>query len=112
MTGALVVPRMVEAKQVSLQGYVTRDRNSSGGIDRKVRPLRVDSIEFPDLVNITVSGLVVQYAQNVSSLKLPKLENVRGALALDLSGGPAISLSFPSLRVVQNDILIAGKIDA
>ncbi|OBT65092.1 hypothetical protein VE03_05224 [Pseudogymnoascus sp. 23342-1-I1] len=111
MTGPLVVPRMVETDQISFQGLLIRNRNSSGGIDREVRPLRVDSIEFPDLVNITESGMFINYATNVSSLKLPKLENIRGSFNLDLSGGPAISLSFPSLRIVQYSILIQGKID-
>ena len=103
---------MVEAQQLALQGYFTQNRNSSGGVDRTVRPLRVDSIEFPDLVNITEWGMSVMYAHNLSSLKLPKLENIRGTLNLDLSEGPAISLSFPGLRLAFSGILIKGKIDA
>lgn len=92
---------MVESKQLYLQGYSIRYLNSSVETDKEIRPLRVDSIEFPDLVNITRDGMSIKHANNVSSLKLTKLENVRDSLKLDLSRGPAISLSFPSLRIVD-----------
>ncbi|OBT73201.1 hypothetical protein VF21_08720 [Pseudogymnoascus sp. 05NY08] len=113
MTGSLVVPRMVETQQLSIQGHSTQNRNSSGGVDIEIQPLRVDSIEFPNLVNITeYGGMSVMYAHNLSSLKFPKLENIRGTLNLDLLEGPAISLSFPGLRLAYSGILIKGKIDA
>lgn len=111
MTGPVVVPRMVEMKQFSFEGFYPWYINNSSAIEERARYLRVDSIDFPDLVNITDSGMQIKYAHNVSSLKFPKLENVYRVINLDLSGGPAISLSFPSLRVV-GAILIQGKIDA
>ncbi|KFY48609.1 hypothetical protein V495_01190 [Pseudogymnoascus sp. VKM F-4514 (FW-929)] len=113
MTGPLVVPGINETTQLSLHGYTLQRRNNSAptGIDLEVRPLRVDSIEFPDLVS-TKSGLSIKYATNVSSVKFPKLESVMGVeLEIDLSGGPAISLSFPKLRIVDN-VKVVGKIDA
>lgn len=98
-----MVPRVVQANQVSIDGYSRLYANSSTN-------LRLDSIDFPDLVNIT-HGLYIQNAQNVSSLKFPKLENIELSLNINLSAGPVVSLSFPKLRVVH-DILITGKIDA
>lgn len=88
MTGPLVVPRMVESRQLYLQGYSIRYLNSSVETDKEIRPLRVDSIEFPDLVNITRDGMSIKHANNVSSLKLPKLEDVRGSLSSIFRGGP------------------------
>jgi hypothetical protein len=110
MAGPLVVPRMIEAQQVALRGYYPLYYDNSSAIEKAARYLRVDSIDFPDLVNIT-GGMYITYAHNVSSLKLPKLKNIGSSLELDLSGGPAISLSFPSLRIIHG-ILIKGKIDA
>jgi hypothetical protein len=45
-------------------------------------------------------------------VKFPKLETIGGVeLDIDLSGGPAISLSFPKLGIVDN-VKVVGNIDA
>lgn len=111
MTGPLVVPGVAQAKQLSIHGFSRWYANMSTNFDEGPRNLRVDSIDFPDLVNITQWGLSIRNAQNVSSLKFPKLENIERSLDIDLSTGPAVNLSFPRLRVVR-DIVITGKIDA
>lgn len=107
MTGPLVVPRMVEAHGIYISGY-DNCCNFSATVPEP-RNLLVDSIDFPDLVNATV--LSVKNAQNVTSLKFPKVENISALLDIDLLAGPAISLSFPSLRVARA-IIIKGEIDA
>ncbi len=113
MTGPLAVPRLVDTQQLSIHGHYPWYLDTSAAVEAGARYLRIDSIEFPDLVNITVSGMSVKYAHNVSSLKMPKLENlISGSLDIDLSGGPAINMSFPSLLTAYRGVYLTGNIDA
>ncbi|KFY11728.1 hypothetical protein V492_04295 [Pseudogymnoascus sp. VKM F-4246] len=133
LTGPIALPGVGEVHQINFQGgYKLRDNitaaelkdladkpsldeadilNYTGG--KGLQLLNMSSIDFPDLVNVSI-GLGVRIADsgNLSSLTMPKLEYIHDALLLDLSGGPAISLSFPKLSRVLRGISVTGKIDA
>ncbi|OBT57050.1 hypothetical protein VE04_02359 [Pseudogymnoascus sp. 24MN13] len=97
--GSLVVPGPVKLKSVSIQGQ----------LNREVDPTNLTTIDFPDIVNIT-GQLNIQNADKLSSLKMPKLEIVLGSLHIDLSGGPGINLTFPSLYSVGPGLFIKGNV--
>ncbi|KFY01260.1 hypothetical protein V490_01000, partial [Pseudogymnoascus sp. VKM F-3557] len=107
ITGPFVVPRLLEAEHVSFRGYTRRVPEDEDPIS-----LAVESIEFPDLVNVTQWGVSISFANNVSSIKFPKLERAKW-LNFDLSGGPGVNLSFPNLIATDaHGISLTGNIDA
>lgn len=98
--GSLVIPDLVKVGSVDI-----------GGTYYDHEPyLTLSTIDLPDLVNIT-GQFVMRSANNVSSLTVPKLEVVHSTLYLDLSGGPAINLTFPSLSFVGAGLAVWGNID-
>lgn len=109
--GSLVIPGLLEVKQSSFDGYWPWWLRDPAAIESAARFLDMTSIDMPDLVNITENGIFISYADKLSSLKLPKLKNIRGPMVIDLSRGPAINMSFPSLYSTST-IHLAGKIDA
>ena len=79
-------------------------------------PMNLTSLELPDLINVT-GALQIEYANQLEAFNVPNLENVDW-LEIDLSAKdgysapPAINLSFPSLYRVPGGIFMAGNIDA
>ncbi|RDW63498.1 hypothetical protein BP6252_11043 [Coleophoma cylindrospora] len=95
--GALAVPSIVTASQI--------DYEDSAGL------LNLTSLDLPDLEQIVATGFFIYGAAKLSELNAPKLRTIRGSLTLNLVGGPAINLSFPSLEVVESGIYLNGTID-
>jgi len=54
---------------------------------------------------------MIDYADELSSLSVPKPNRIAGAPDFDLTGGPAINLSFPSLEFVSMGVILTGKFD-
>jgi hypothetical protein len=100
----------VTVETLSLNGYIySPPEGEEEPIDLS---LQVQSIEFPDLVNVTEWGLSIHHVNNLSSISFPKLEYAR-SLSFNLSGGPLVNLSFPNLRATDaSGISIIGNIDA
>ncbi|KAH7417864.1 hypothetical protein BKA64DRAFT_738411 [Cadophora sp. MPI-SDFR-AT-0126] len=70
-----------------------------GWEDAKLQdPLNLMSINFPNQRNVTLGSFKIDNADQITSLQLPKLVQIAGGLDIDLRGGPAIDLSFPSLQ--------------
>jgi hypothetical protein len=101
-----------QVEQISIEGYHPSYVDDPDQGPRETRFMSIDSIEFPDLVNVTDWGLSIGWAHNISSIKFPKLEYA-SSLDFDLSGGPVVKLSFPNLRATGVfGISIIGNIDA
>lgn len=98
--GSLVIPDLVKLNSVDIGGKYYQGEPY----------LTLSTIDLPDLVNIT-RQFVIRSANNVSSLTMPKLEIVDWRLYIDLSGGPAINLTFPSLSSVGAALGVKGNID-
>ena len=73
--------------------------------------LDITRISFPDLVNISRSGLRIGDISTLSILEFPKLENIDASLSLDMAYGPPINITFPKLTHVDSGIYVIGNID-
>jgi hypothetical protein len=110
--GPLTIPNITSAQQLTFYGIHPRtDPLGVGDPIRPADPLNLTSLDLPDLVNITSRSFMIDYADELSSLTVPKLNRIAGALDFDLTGGPAINLSFPSLEFVSMGVILTGKID-
>ncbi|KFY29800.1 hypothetical protein V494_08470 [Pseudogymnoascus sp. VKM F-4513 (FW-928)] len=105
--GPLRIPGMAEVSSITING--TSSSGSSNGF-ASISPSNITSLDLPDLENVT-SNFKISDAHSLSSLNVPKLNNVTGLLEIDLSFGPAINFSFPSLSYARA-IMLVGKIDA
>lgn len=109
-TGPLALPGLTELFGISIRDYYGRYGES--GVSHGASPTRVTTIDLPDLVNITVQSFIIEHADSISSLNVPKLRKIRQDLNLNFTGGPALNLSFPSLvEVSYGSIYIEGEIN-
>ena len=110
--GSLVVPDLVKLKSVYISGDYYPNVYSNGEWhpnDEAPTYFGINTINFPDLVNIT-GQIDVHNANNVSSLTMPKLEFV-DSVYIDFSGGPAINLTVPSLSSIGAGLFVKGDIN-
>lgn len=110
MEGQLGVPGLTEAESVWLEGISEYRSPYNQSVLTHGVPLRLTSINLPDLVTIKYGSLYINKATNLTSLEVPKLTSIDIDLSINLTGGPAIELSFPSLRRVRF-ISLTGNID-
>ncbi|KFY95237.1 hypothetical protein V500_02873 [Pseudogymnoascus sp. VKM F-4518 (FW-2643)] len=110
-TGPLAMPGLTELSSFKIGGYYNGTRFDDGP-DYVLFPATVTSIDLPDLVNITSYSFNIYIAHSISSLSVPKLRHIGSDLSLNLTGGPAINLTFPSLFDVRGGIYLFGEIDA
>lgn len=110
-TGPLAIPGLTELSSVTIAGSYNRTRLANDP-DYVLIPATVTSIDLPDLVNITAYNFNIVTAHSISSLSVPKLRHIGNDLSLNLTGGPAINLTFPSLFDVRGGIYLYGEIDA
>ncbi|OBT85112.1 hypothetical protein VE02_06481 [Pseudogymnoascus sp. 03VT05] len=104
-TGPLEVPGLTELSGLGIRGTYSGTSQDKG----LLLPTNVTSIDLPDLVNITI-GMSIENAASITRVNLPKLRHIDIDLRLNFTGGPAISLTFPSLADVSS-IAIYGEID-
>ncbi|KFY22725.1 hypothetical protein V493_06373 [Pseudogymnoascus sp. VKM F-4281 (FW-2241)] len=104
-TGPLELPGLTGLYEYETRGFYAGDYSETG----LIHPSNITSIDLPDLVNIT-TDIKIEDADMITSLNFPKLREVHD-IRLNLSGGPAINLTFPSLTDV-NRVAIFGEIDA
>ncbi|OBT71450.1 hypothetical protein VF21_10610 [Pseudogymnoascus sp. 05NY08] len=102
LDGSLVVPDLVKLDSLYLSGNWYPKQPVATN-------LTLSTIDFPDLVNLT-GQINIRNADKVSTLKMPKLEVVGDSVSIDLSGGPAISLTFPSLSSIGAGLIVKGNI--
>lgn len=105
------MPGLTELSSITITGTY----NGTRGVDDPdyaLIPATVTSIDLPDLVNITSYNFNIYTAHSISSLSVPKLRYIGNNLSLNLTGGPAINLTFPSLFDVRGGIYLFGEIDA
>ncbi|RDW57205.1 hypothetical protein BP5796_12655 [Coleophoma crateriformis] len=111
--GALAIPGIVNAFQIAFYGPYswTRDSVLGGRTPTPTDLLNLTSLDLPDLENI-VASFFIEWAGKLSDLNVPKLTTISEALVLNLVGGPAINLSFPSLKYVEWGVFSNGTIDS
>ena len=110
MEGELDVPGLTEAESVWLEGISEYRSLRNHSVITHGVPLRLTSISLPDLVTIKPGSLFINKTTNLTSLEVPKLISIYTDLSINLTGGPAIELSFPSLRKVRF-ISLTGNIN-
>jgi hypothetical protein len=107
INGSLVIPGLVNVGQAVFQGMSSRSPITSAPIPAE--PSNLTSLDLPDLVNVAL-GFVMDSMDKLQGLKVPKLRKIGDEMRIDLTGGPAIKLSFPNLVSVSN-IYLNGPID-
>ncbi|OBT48662.1 hypothetical protein VE00_00732 [Pseudogymnoascus sp. WSF 3629] len=107
IVGRLAIPGMAEATSITVNGSIVPNSPAYLGA---VYSSNITSLDLPDLENVA-SSFMISHVSSVSNLNVPKLKNVTESLIFDLSEGPAIKLSFPSLSYARN-ISLTGNIDA
>lgn len=110
-TGPLALPGLTELSKFTIGGYYN-GTTFDDSRDYVLFPATVTSIDLPDLVNITLYSFHIYIAHSISSLSVPKLRHIGNDLRLNLTGGPPINLTFPSLFNVGGGIYLYGEIDA
>jgi hypothetical protein len=105
--GPLSIPGMAEASSITVSGTIAP---GSTGDFATIYSNNITVLDLPDLENIT-SNFMISDASSLTTLNVPKLKNVTGFLDIDLSGGPAVRLSFASL-IYARAIVLSGNIDA
>ena len=109
--GELKIPGVVTIQEANFHGdYAWGDLFHNGSDAKPAYPANVTSLDMPDLETVS-SMFTIDEFDKLSTLRLPKLKRVGLALNIDLSGGPAINLTFPRLRDVSY-IILKGNIDA
>lgn len=104
--GPLAIPGMAEASSITVNGSIVPGATNNFGV---IYSSNITSLDLPDLETIT-SSFMISHVSSLSSINVPKLRNVSESLKLDLSDGPPIKLSFPSLSYARN-ISLTGNID-
>lgn len=104
--GPLAIPKMAKAASITVNGSIVSGATNNFGV---IYFSNITSLELPDLETIT-SSFIISHVSSISSINVPKLRNVNESLKFDLSDGPAIKLSFPSLSYARN-ISLTGNID-
>ncbi|OBT52887.1 hypothetical protein VE04_06522 [Pseudogymnoascus sp. 24MN13] len=105
--GPLEIPGMAEASSITVNGSIVLNSPAYLGA---VYSSNITSLDLPGLENVA-SSFIISHVSSLTSLNVPKLKNVTESLVFDLSYGPAIKLSFPSLSYARN-ISLTGNIDA
>lgn len=105
--GPLAIPGMTEASSITVNGSIVPGATNNFGV---IYSSNITSLDLPDLEDVT-SSFMISHVSSLSSFNVPKLRNVSESLKFDLSEGPAIKLSFPSLSYARN-ISLTGNIDA
>jgi hypothetical protein len=98
---------MAEATSITVNGSIVPKSPAYLGA---VYSSNITSLDLPDLENVA-SSFMISHVSSLSNLNVPKLKNVTESLIFDLSEGPAIKLSFPSLSYARN-ISLTGNIGA
>lgn len=109
MKGPITLPGLTELDHIRVTGDYNGSRVDKGP-SYVLIPTGVTNIDLPDLVNIT-GHFIIDNADSIPSLNVPKLRHIGNSLRLNFTGGPAINLTFPSLFDVGDVIFIDGEID-
>ncbi|KFY89490.1 hypothetical protein V500_05649 [Pseudogymnoascus sp. VKM F-4518 (FW-2643)] len=110
LTVPLAMPGLTELFSITIAGTYNGSKLDDD-FNSVLIPNKVTSIDLPDLVNITSYSFNIDTAHSISNLSVPKLRHIESNLRLNLTGGPAINLTFPSLFDVRGGIYLYGEID-
>ncbi|KAL5347891.1 hypothetical protein ACLOAV_007302 [Pseudogymnoascus australis] len=105
-TGPISMPGLTELSGCGISGTYEYVGDTYEQV--AVYPSNVTSVDLPDVVSIQ-SGIVIDNANSITSLNVPKLRDLVH-LILNFTGGPPINLTFPRLYNVYA-IEIYGEID-